>query len=80
MLDFEPGTNQYWAMRVKFLAQGNNGVLSHVWQAHTFNKLDKLTNELSRPLIPHKCWNLSSVEVMLSGMSTQRLRVLETAL
>jgi len=30
MLDFDPGTNQYWAMRVKFLAQGNNGVLSHV--------------------------------------------------
>jgi len=45
MLDFVPGTNQYYAMRVKFLAQGNNGGL-------------KLTTDRHPPTTSQTCYSL----------------------
>ena len=44
MLKYAPGNNQYWAMLVKFDAQGNNA-----WQRSTDNQSNVLTHDCTKP-------------------------------
>jgi len=58
LLESVPGTNQYWAMRVKFLAQGINGlghenVRSRFWWAPA--KIDDLQFVIQHCLVKNIC-------------------------